>query len=249
MPAAQLRLFPAPQPLVERLGTDWFRNLPPLPGIYRFRDSDGGLLYVGKARNLRQRLAAYRSTHQHNRRIVRLIHTAAHIEWETLPSESEALAREAEAILQDQPRFNRAGRWKAPPVWFELLESDGTPVIQPWDEPGDGRFGPRPRSHIRSHQALARLLWLASHPDASASDTPLSLSSRQPGPLSLSLPPGACWRTWIRLWVQETHPSILWELASILEPLAQGFARSWILSAWDDAARAARLVPGGIRAG
>ena len=249
MPAAQLRLFPAPKPLVERLGADWFRRLPPLPGVYRFFDADGNLLYVGKARNLRQRLAAYRSTHRHHRRIVRLIHAASRIEWETLASEAEALSHEAESILRDQPRFNRAGRWKPPPVWFELREPGTSWSIQTWDEPGDGRIGPRPRSQFRSHQALARLLWLASHSGASAADAPLSLSNRQPGPLVLSLPDGPRWMEWIRRWIEDAHPAILWELAAILEPLAQGFTKSWILSSWDDAARAARLVPGDIRAG
>lgn len=249
MPSAQLRLFPAPQPLVERLGADWFRELPTLPGIYRFLDPDGQLLYVGKARNLRQRLAAYRSTHQHHGRIVRLIHSASRIEWETLPSESEALAREAEAILRDQPRFNRAGRWKAPPVWFELRDLDGTPSLESWDEPAEGRHGPRPRSHIRSNQALARLLWLACHPDATAAEAPLSLGENRRTQFNLSLPPGPGWAGWIEAWVRDADPAILWELASSLEHRTHGFTGTWILNAWQQASRAAHPAPGVSRAG
>jgi hypothetical protein len=60
VPAAQQLLFPDPQPLVERLGRDFFRDLPECPGVYLMRDTSDVILYVGKAKNLRKRLASYR---------------------------------------------------------------------------------------------------------------------------------------------------------------------------------------------
>jgi len=56
MASRQLRPFPSPQPLVDRLGVDFFRELPQGPGVYWLADPAGRLLYVGKARTLRNRL-------------------------------------------------------------------------------------------------------------------------------------------------------------------------------------------------
>ncbi|MBI4660259.1 MAG: GIY-YIG nuclease family protein [Verrucomicrobia bacterium] len=49
-------LFPDPQPLVERLGRDFFRQFPEGPGVYLMRDAHEAILYIGKAKNLRKRL-------------------------------------------------------------------------------------------------------------------------------------------------------------------------------------------------
>ena len=57
-------------------------EIPTDPGVYRFRDADGRVLYVGKAKNLRQRLSNYfaplRTLHERTRRMVT---TAASVEW------------------------------------------------------------------------------------------------------------------------------------------------------------------------
>ena len=60
MATGQQRSFAPPQPLVERLGKEFFREDPPVPGVYLMRDATGHVLYVGKAKNLRQRLRSYR---------------------------------------------------------------------------------------------------------------------------------------------------------------------------------------------
>jgi excinuclease UvrABC nuclease subunit len=60
MAAGQLWLFPPPKPLVERFGEDFFRALPPVPGVYLMCGATEGVLYVGKAKNLRKRLSSYR---------------------------------------------------------------------------------------------------------------------------------------------------------------------------------------------
>lgn len=60
-------LIPA-QPILEnRLGKEAFDPIPQQPGVYRFYDQRGELLYVGKAKNLRRRLFGYKPVEQTNR--------------------------------------------------------------------------------------------------------------------------------------------------------------------------------------
>ena len=59
MSRAQQLLFPDPRPLVERLGTEFFKELPQSAGVYVMRDMAGVTLYVGKAKSLRDRVRSY----------------------------------------------------------------------------------------------------------------------------------------------------------------------------------------------
>ncbi len=61
MATGQLWLLDPPKPLVERFGEEFFRTLPSGPGVYLMCGATEGVLYVGKARNLRKRLS--RLTH------------------------------------------------------------------------------------------------------------------------------------------------------------------------------------------
>ncbi|WP_369373340.1 excinuclease ABC subunit UvrC [Promicromonospora sp. Populi] len=82
-------------------------EIPTSPGVYRFRDEHGRVIYVGKAKNLRQRLSNYfqdvANLHERTRRMVT---TAASVEWTVVGTEVEALALEFTWIQQYDPRFN-----------------------------------------------------------------------------------------------------------------------------------------------
>ena len=82
------------------------RRLPERPGVYRFHDSRGDLLYVGKARNLRARVSSYARLHGHPTRIALMIRQVARIEFTTTTTEAEALLLEANLIKKLKPRFN-----------------------------------------------------------------------------------------------------------------------------------------------
>src|SRR3989440_9809768 len=112
----QLLLIPDPRPLVERLGCEFFRQAPESAGVYLMRDAADTVLYVGKARNLRKRLASYRVANPDRlrRRHLRLLRAVARIELQECASEDAALAREAELLRGLKPRFNRAGTWSSP---------------------------------------------------------------------------------------------------------------------------------------
>jgi excinuclease ABC subunit C len=112
MAATQLWLFPPPKPLVERFGNDFFRSLPDAPGVYFLCGPQAGVLYVGKAKSLRQRLASYRVANPERlpRRIVRLLHRVTRIEFDVCASDDAACAREEQLICVLNPQFNRSGR-------------------------------------------------------------------------------------------------------------------------------------------
>lgn len=122
MAAGQLWLFDPPKPLVDRFGAAFFRALPTDPGVYLLCGESAGVLYVGKARNLRRRLSSYRVANPErlSRRMLRLLHLVRRIEWDVCVSEAAALEREAWLICVLQPRFNRAGQiWSNSPAWQE----------------------------------------------------------------------------------------------------------------------------------
>ncbi|KRC62847.1 excinuclease ABC subunit C [Agromyces sp. Root81] len=82
-------------------------EIPTSPGVYRFRDADRRVLYVGKAKNLRARLSNYfaplRTLHERTRRMVT---TAASVEWTVVANEVEALQLEFTWINEFDPPFN-----------------------------------------------------------------------------------------------------------------------------------------------
>jgi excinuclease ABC subunit C len=116
MPQTQLLLFPPPQPLVDRFGRDFFRSVPEKPGVYFLCSEEAGVLYVGKAKNLRKRLSSYRSAHPERlpRRVFRLLFRVTRIYWDECLDEAAAIARERQLLLVLQPRFNAAGRYPPP---------------------------------------------------------------------------------------------------------------------------------------
>lgn len=80
--------------------------LPDSPGVYRMYDAGGELLYVGKARSLKKRVASYTKLAGHSNRIARVIATTAQMEFISTATETDALLLEANLIKRLKPRFN-----------------------------------------------------------------------------------------------------------------------------------------------
>lgn len=93
--AAQLPYKPAPG------------EIPTNPGVYRFLGDDGRVLYVGKAKNLRQRLSNYFAPlHTLHERTRRMVTTAVKVEWTVVPTDVDSLQLEYQWIKQFDPPFN-----------------------------------------------------------------------------------------------------------------------------------------------
>ena len=82
-------------------------EIPTNPGVYRFRDDAGRILYVGKAKNLRARLSNYFAPlHTLHERTRRMVTTATGVEWTVVSSDVEALQLEYMWIQEFSPPFN-----------------------------------------------------------------------------------------------------------------------------------------------
>jgi excinuclease ABC subunit C len=82
------------------------RHLPGKPGVYRMFDRAGEVLYVGKAKNLKNRVTAYARGMAHTNAVARMIAETANMEFVTTGTEAEALLLESNLIKQLRPRYN-----------------------------------------------------------------------------------------------------------------------------------------------
>jgi hypothetical protein len=176
MPAGQRLLFASAKPLVKRLGKEFFRKLPARPGVYLMRNAAGEVVYVGKAKNLRERLRSYRVANPEHmpRRHLRMVSEVVRIDVEVCHNESAALDREARMILKLKPKFNRAGVWqgKARFLTWRITERAVQLSVDEVPPPGWERFGSLGAYAPRLHGALVRSLWLALNPQVGYAQLP-----------------------------------------------------------------------------
>src|SRR5208283_2521664 len=84
----------------------FWRHAPPGPGVYRMIGAEGEVLYVGKARSIKKRIAAYTTPERQPSRIARMIAQTRSMVFVTTESNAEALLLEANLIKQLKPRYN-----------------------------------------------------------------------------------------------------------------------------------------------
>ena len=124
-------------------------EIPTSPGVYRFRDAERRVLYVGKAKNLRARLSNYFAPlHTLHERTRRMVTTAASVEWTVVRSDVEALQLEITWINEWKPPFNvRFKDDKSYPYLVVTLgdEAPRAMVSRKRGIPGARYFGPYPK--------------------------------------------------------------------------------------------------------
>ena len=82
-------------------------KVPELPGVYRYFDEEGTIIYVGKAKNLKNRVSSYfAKSNQHDRKTKRLVSQIRNLEFTIVNTEFDALLLENTLIKKHQPKFN-----------------------------------------------------------------------------------------------------------------------------------------------
>ncbi len=119
---------------------------PHLPGIYMFRDTSGGILYIGKARDLRKRIGNYfRSGEAIDAKTRIMLAKAADLEYAVTSSEKEALLLEASLIKKHRPRYNVVLRDDKNYLSIRIDSRDPYPrldIVRRFQKDGALYFGP-----------------------------------------------------------------------------------------------------------
>ena len=102
-------------------------SIPDSPGVYRFSDAAGRVIYVGKAKNLRARLSSYfQDLVNLHPRTQSMVTTAAKVDWTVVQTEVEALQLEYSWIKEFDPRFNVKYRDDKSYPWLAGTIGEGT---------------------------------------------------------------------------------------------------------------------------
>lgn len=121
-------------------------TIPTEPGVYRFRDATGRIIYVGKALNLRSRLANYfQDPATLHPRTASMVATAREVDWVVVGTEVEALTLEYAWIKEFDPRFNVKFRDDKTYPYLSFNLSDPFPrvaIVREAKKVGTRYFGP-----------------------------------------------------------------------------------------------------------
>jgi excinuclease ABC subunit C len=105
-------------------------SIPTQPGVYRFRDARGRVIYVGKAKNLRSRLSSYfQDIGNLHARTATMVTTAAGVDWTVVNTEVEALQLEYSWIKEFDPRYNVKYRDDKSYPWLAVTVGDEFPRV------------------------------------------------------------------------------------------------------------------------
>jgi len=121
------------------------RSLPQKPGVYRYYSADGELLYVGKAKNLKNRVSQYFQNTIHHPRIRLMVSQIAKIEYTVCATEQESLLLEANLINSLQPKYNIALKEDRNYCYIKFASCEPIPgffVTRDKNDPKSEYFGP-----------------------------------------------------------------------------------------------------------
>jgi excinuclease ABC subunit C len=106
-----------------------YKNLPALPGIYLFKDQQDTVIYIGKAKSLKNRVSSYFQEHNVDWKVVSLRAEYADLDFIITKNEDEALLLEAQLIQLHKPKFNTLFKDGQPFVYI-LFTNDELPIIK-----------------------------------------------------------------------------------------------------------------------
>ncbi|MBL8546315.1 MAG: excinuclease ABC subunit UvrC [Hyphomonadaceae bacterium] len=131
-PLEHLPAEDAPTPVMKGIEAirDTWKRLPMKPGVYRMIGADGEVLYVGKAKSLKNRVGQYAQGRGHTNAIYRMIHQTMSMEVIVTATETEALLLETNMIKRLRPRYNVLMRDDKSFPFIAIRTDHVTPVLQ-----------------------------------------------------------------------------------------------------------------------
>lgn len=187
----QLKLFHQENPLSARLGVEFFRSLPSVPGVYFFHGGADELLYIGQSSDLKARIGSYRhvTPEKNARRTLRLVHRIRRVVWRECQTAAEAVELERVLLLEHRPPFNRAGVWLGDPWWLSIEAREGKLHLALSRQQQEQGLGPLPSAFRHVLGAMARCLYRSAFATRSLAEYPHRLFEPvAPLKLMLSLP-------------------------------------------------------------
>lgn len=164
MPEEQLKLLETCSVFKHRFDRTFFRSLPDCAGVYFMCDAADRIIYVGKAKNLRQRIGSYRYADSRcSRKTARLIARVASIRWQECASEEMALLEENRLLRELRPRFNRMNTWPKASQFVRLIANSSLVQLSLTPQADAQCFGAFKGASRDSFGALLRLLWTLDH--------------------------------------------------------------------------------------
>ena len=114
------------------------KNLPKSPGIYKMKNTHGDIIYVGKAKNLKQRVNSYFiQNRQHSRKVLEMIRWIDDFDYKTVDTEFDALLLECHLIHQIRHRYNRMMNYYEGYGYFQFIDkAPYLKVLSEWSEDG-----------------------------------------------------------------------------------------------------------------
>jgi len=143
------------------------KNLPTAPGVYIFKNRAGKIVYIGKAKNLKNRVRTYFQSNHQNGKTARLVKIIDNLELMVTDSEIEALILEANLIKEHKPRYNIDLKDDKHFPYIKVMVNEPFPrvlIVRRMEKDGARYFGPFTRSKQmrKTYNFLCRLFKIRS---------------------------------------------------------------------------------------
>ena len=141
---------------------DIIKNLPKQPGVYRYYDKDGKLLYIGKAKNLKNRVSSYFINKDHSFRIELMVRKIYNIEYSIVSTERDALLLENALIKELQPKYNISLKDDKSYPYIKIVNEPFPRIYftRKYENDGAEYFGPYTSvNHVRAILELIKKLY------------------------------------------------------------------------------------------
>ena len=119
------------------------KKLPSAPGVYLFKDSSEEILYIGKAKNLKNRVSSYLVHQRTDWKASTILSESATVDYHLTSNELEALLLEAKLVQNHQPKYNTLLKTGQPFVYLMLTKDELPELVIVRNKKGKGTyFGP-----------------------------------------------------------------------------------------------------------